>query len=200
MSLNSTHWTVNIYWRCHNLQGPNLLFFSDTGTMFTMITIYQANDYICFPENHCALCVQYLLLVVYTGLTGLKRQNHITPILASLHWLPVRFRIDFKILLITFKAHQGLAPSYITESMTPYVPSRSLRSSGGTLLAVPNKRWPCFCHQGPSALERPEEIRLAESGTSFKSLLKTHFYWLAFMWYCNFIVFFSPFILLIHLF
>ena len=41
----------------------------------------------------------------------------------------------------------------------------------------------------------------AESGTSFKSLLKTHFYRLAFMWCCVFTVFlsFSPFFLLVHL-
>uniref|UniRef100_A0A3Q3FRJ7 Reverse transcriptase domain-containing protein n=1 Tax=Labrus bergylta TaxID=56723 RepID=A0A3Q3FRJ7_9LABR len=64
-------------------------------------------------------------------LTGCNRRHHITPILASLHWLPVRSRIDFKILLITFKARTGLAPSYITELLTPYEPARSLRSSGG---------------------------------------------------------------------
>ena len=33
---------------------------------------------------------------------GAKKQDHITPILKRLHWLPVRARIDYKILLITF--------------------------------------------------------------------------------------------------
>ncbi|KAF7644658.1 hypothetical protein LDENG_00218110 [Lucifuga dentata] len=37
-------------------------------------------------------------------------------------------------------AHLGLAPSYITEMLTPYEPVRSLRSSSGTLLAVPKSR------------------------------------------------------------
>jgi len=36
-------------------------------------------------------------------LTGTKKREHITPVLASLHWLPVRFRIDFKILMFVFK-------------------------------------------------------------------------------------------------
>ena len=40
---------------------------------------------------------------------------HITPLLLKLHWLPVKFRVNFKILLITFKAIHGLAPSYIAE-------------------------------------------------------------------------------------
>ena len=37
-------------------------------------------------------------------LTCTKRHDHITPILAALHWSPVSFRIDFKILLLVFKA------------------------------------------------------------------------------------------------
>ena len=40
---------------------------------------------------------------------------HITPVLLQLHWLPVLFRLDFKILLLTFKAIHGLAPSYISD-------------------------------------------------------------------------------------
>ncbi len=73
-------------------------------------------------------------------LTGFNRGHHITPVLASLHWLPVCFRIDFKILLITFKFLQGLAPSYIAELLTTYEPSRSLRSLGRSLLVVPKRK------------------------------------------------------------
>ena len=40
-----------------------------------------------------------------------KRCGHITPILAALYWLPVSFRIVFKILLLVFKAPNGQAPS-----------------------------------------------------------------------------------------
>ncbi|CAH3026191.1 unnamed protein product, partial [Porites evermanni] len=39
---------------------------------------------------------------------------HITPLLVDLHWLPVKFRIEFKILLIAFKIFKGLAPSYLS--------------------------------------------------------------------------------------
>lgn len=46
-------------------------------------------------------------------LTGTRKREHITPVLASLHWLPVKFRIDFKILLYVFKALHGCAPQYI---------------------------------------------------------------------------------------
>ena len=39
--------------------------------------------------------------------------NHITLVLFSLHWLPVAYRIEFKILVLTFKAIYQLVPSYI---------------------------------------------------------------------------------------
>ena len=42
-----------------------------------------------------------------------SRYCHITPLLFNVHWLPVKFRIVFKILLITFKALKGLAPTYV---------------------------------------------------------------------------------------
>ncbi|KAF7659716.1 hypothetical protein LDENG_00294140, partial [Lucifuga dentata] len=71
-------------------------------------------------------------------ITGSNRRHHITPVLASLHWLPVHFRIDFKILLITFKACLNLAPSYICDMLTSYEPAHSLRSSGSNLLTITN--------------------------------------------------------------
>ena len=46
---------------------------------------------------------------------GAKRGEHITPILYHLQWLPIRCRIDFKILLMTYKALNCQALSYITE-------------------------------------------------------------------------------------
>ena len=46
-------------------------------------------------------------------LTRTRRFEHISPVLASLHWLPVTFQIDYKILLLTFKALHGLAPLYL---------------------------------------------------------------------------------------
>ncbi len=44
-------------------------------------------------------------------LSGVKKREHITPILRSLHWLPVCFRVDLKILLLVYKSLNGLAPT-----------------------------------------------------------------------------------------
>ena len=44
---------------------------------------------------------------------SVSRYENITPVLFSLHWLPVYYRIHFIILLFTFKAIHGMAPEYI---------------------------------------------------------------------------------------
>ena len=67
-------------------------------------------------------------------LTRSKKSCHITPILASLHWLPVHYRIHFKVLTFTFRAIHGQAPTYITELIHPYTSTRSLRSADQHLL------------------------------------------------------------------
>jgi hypothetical protein len=46
------------------------------------------------------------------------RFSHITPLLYELHWLPVKYRIEYKIITLTFKAIHGTAPNYITELIT----------------------------------------------------------------------------------
>ena len=47
--------------------------------------------------------------------TNTPRICHITPILEDLHWLPIKYRIQFKIVLLTFKCLYGLAPQYLVD-------------------------------------------------------------------------------------
>ena len=63
-----------------------------------------------------------------------KKFDHVTPLLISLHWLPIEQRINFKILLITYKALNGKAPKYISDLLSPYSPGRNLRSANQKLL------------------------------------------------------------------
>src|SRR5271156_4962980 len=67
-----------------------------------------------------------------------KMCNHITPVLKSLHWLPVQQRCAFKIAFLTFKAIHGLAPSYLSELINYRFPSHDLRSVNDVLLDVPD--------------------------------------------------------------
>lgn len=63
--------------------------------------------------------------------------GHTSPLLSELYWLPVEHRIVFKILLLVFKSLNNLAPSYLSDLLSPYIPSHSLRSSKQSLLVVP---------------------------------------------------------------
>jgi hypothetical protein len=115
-------------------------------------------------------------------LTRTKKYDHISPILSSLHWLPVKFRIDFKILLTTYKALNGLAPQYLSDLLPRYIPSRSLRSQNSGLLIVPRiskstKGGRSFSYLAPKLWNSlPNTVREADTLTQFKSRLKTHLF------------------------
>ena len=67
--------------------------------------------------------------------------SHATPRLRSLHWLPVTQRIQFKLLLIIFKAIHGPAPSYISDLISVRRTGRyNLRSSYSLFLNFSSKR------------------------------------------------------------
>jgi len=67
--------------------------------------------------------------------------DDITQILASIHWLPVHFKIDFKVLLITFKARLCLAASYIAEMLIPYEPLAAFDPQVGPFWPFQSRAW-----------------------------------------------------------
>ncbi len=69
--------------------------------------------------------------------TRSRKYYHITPILKSLYWLPIKFCISYKILLLVYKALNVLAPAYLTNLLSHYNPTRSLRSQNYGFLVVP---------------------------------------------------------------
>ena len=66
----------------------------------------------CLPTTHIKK-LQRVQNAAARLICSISRLSHVTPVLYSLHQLPVQFRTDFKILLITFKATHGHAPEYI---------------------------------------------------------------------------------------
>ena len=102
-------------------------------------------------------------------LTGAGRFDHVTSVLASLHWLPVQVRADFKVLLLTYKIVNGTAPLYLSDLVKPYVPARSLRSQDSGLLCVPKVRKKtvgerAFSFRAPTMWNRlPMDIRQSVS-------------------------------------
>ena len=114
--------------------------------------------------------------------TRTPRWNHITPVLKDLHWLPVYYRIKFKILTHTFKALSGQSPRYIKELLEVYRPVRDLRSQNSRTLVVPKTRTNqygnrSFKFAAPNLWNSlPSSIRNATNLDTFKKMLKTHFF------------------------
>ena len=107
------------------------------------------------------------------------------PILKRLHWLPVPFRIKHKLCTLVFKSHILNKPSYMSELLKPLPNSCNLRSSNTNKLHVPRVRtqWGgrSFGVAGPALWNLlPPAIRNTKSLSSFKKLLKTHFFGEAF--------------------
>ena len=117
---------------------------------------------------------------------GQPRAAHICPVLKELHWLPTEQRITFKVLLLTFKALNNLAPPYLSQLIVPYNPTRNLGSAGKHLLEVPIVRLKSYGNRAFSVAapkhwnEIPLDIKLSRSVDAVKSRLKTYLFRLAF--------------------
>ena len=117
---------------------------------------------------------------------GGSKFSRITPLLRDLHWLPVRQRISFKILLIVYKALIGQAPGYITEllKIKSHKHTHNLRCSQDTLLlqtpscktklTLGDRAFACAAPKLWNNL--PLEIRKSPSLNNFKSKLKAYFF------------------------
>ncbi len=81
--------------------------------------------------------LQLIQKAVARILSRSRQSEHITPVLRSLHWLPVTFRVDFKVLLLVYKSLNVLGPKYIADMLTEYKPNRPLRSLGSSQLEIP---------------------------------------------------------------
>ncbi len=119
-------------------------------------------------------------------LTRTSCTEHITPVLYYLHWLPVKYRIEYKILLLTFKALHNSAPPYLYDLLHIYIPKCTLRSSSSVSLVVPSVRLAtmgsrAFSCAAPNLWNSlPQSIRESDCLTTFKSCLKTYLFRLAF--------------------
>lgn len=114
-----------------------------------------------------------------------NRRDHITPVLRELHWLPVKFRIEYKILCLTYSCLNGESPEYLKELIPRYNPSRNLRSSNQNRLRLPsvedtNKSRTggrSFQNSAPNLWnELPENLKNVKTIDLFRKRLKTYLF------------------------
>ena len=110
-----------------------------------------------------------------------RKQNHISPLLMSLHWLPINACIEYKLSVICHSFFLGLSPVYLTDLLLVYTPKRNLRSSSDNrILCIPKLRTKTFGHRSFSFAATtiwnslPSELRHTDSVQKYKSALNTN--------------------------
>ena len=113
--------------------------------------------------------------------------DHVTPLLHSLHWLPVHMRIDNKISSLCFKVLESTEPSYLSDLLhypppPPPLPRQLRSSSDDRFFCVPHVRTESygqrsFAYQGANTWNQlPLSVRRSQSLASFKTKLTTHLF------------------------
>ena len=116
----------------------------------------------------------------------LPRFSHISATLFDVHWLPIRYRITFKICILVYQAYHRIAPSYLCDLIVPYVNTRSLRSNDICLIEPCKPRIRsygerCFKYAGPQEWNKlPIYIRKSSSLSILKTQLKPFLFRLAY--------------------
>ena len=114
-------------------------------------------------------------------------RDHMMPVLAKMHWLPIRAWVSFKIATTVFKVRQTGQASYLAKLVEDAVPSRKIRSAASRQCTLKESKT-VLCY-GTRAFRQtaaktwnslPDDVRLADKLETFRSRLKTHLYRLSY--------------------
>ena len=108
---------------------------------------------------------------------GLRKREHVTQHLEDLHWLKVQERIEFKVLLLVYKALNGLSPEYLAELISYNNISGSRTPSLLSPVARTSKGIQAFQYYAPRLWNNtPYNIRQCDNIFIFKKKLKTYLF------------------------
>ena len=152
---------------------------------FVINRLDSCNSVLVGVSNQLLQRMQVIQNAAARFVTGVRRFEHMTPVLRCLHWLPVRHRIKFKIAVLVYKCLHGMAPSYLTSYCTPvlsHTGRSNLRSAKTGQLLVPRTRTAyggrSFAVHGPTVWNSlPAELRSPDISLSvFRKQLKTYLF------------------------
>ena len=113
--------------------------------------------------------------------SGAAFRDRIRPVLARLHWLPVKQRIDYKLCTLVFKSRLNLLPDYLSSALVINESLRPVRSTLQDTYDIQRVRTEMakhsFYYAGVKCWNsQPNSLRSIKSFPVFKKLLKTHFF------------------------
>ena len=103
---------------------------------FVSSRLDYCNSLLCGVHDCLIAKLQHAQNAAARVVTKAKLRTKITPVLQSLHWLPIRECIH--LLLLTYMAVDGIAPAYLLDLVTKHAPSHRLRSGAQNLLKPPS--------------------------------------------------------------
>ena len=115
-------------------------------------------------------------------LTSVNRHSHITPVLKQLHWLPITHRIKYKIIVLTYKCINNLAPKYLTDLVTLRTARRTRSTDDNLKIETPRTKLVtagdrAFISASPHLWNKLSyALRATDSLETFKCRLKTHLF------------------------
>ena len=134
--------------------------------------------------------VQYSICRIVNRVSRYSKER-MSPHLKSLHWLPIRQRIDFKWYLLMFKIVHYRLPPYFTPYFIPHSSQVATRRSAGSRMFLNRDVIPfdykthtskvqydnSFCVSGPIKWNNlPDHIRCASTIGIFRKRLKTYLF------------------------
>jgi hypothetical protein len=154
--------------------------------------IFSILDYsnillICLPDYQIDK-LQKIMNKAVRFILDIRFDEHITPYLFQLHFLPIKFRINYKTCLIAFKIVRKIAPEYLEENFQMFTPNSSINLRPGTgrdemMMQInlnQQKKNIIYTKIILNWNKLPQTIRNITSLNTFKSELKTHFFKIAF--------------------
>ena len=120
-------------------------------------------------------------------LTGTGRLESALPLMRELHWLPVSYRIQYKLCTLMYDVVHGTAPGYLWDLCRPCGDLRLRSGSRGDYIVLYSRlsmTQKSFRFSGPRAWNSlPRNVRDAPTRTAFVNKLKTHLFNLAYSWF-----------------
>ena len=110
-----------------------------------------------------------------------RSNTGVMDILKNLHWLPIRYLIDFKIATLVYKVRSSSQPVYLSSLISDYAPTKSLRSTGTRILHTPRVRTAvgsrAFSSSAPKVWNSlPVDIRECTTLLTFGRKLNTFYF------------------------
>ena len=136
------------------------------------------NSLLALVPNYQISKLQKVMNFAVRFIFNLRKYDHISLYTKSAHFLPVHYRILYKLCLIIYKCINNISPCYLNDMFHCFEPNRNLRVGRDSLMITMNNNYEKNITDKMIRTwnSLPLEIRKSTSIAIFKSKLKTFYF------------------------